>query len=251
MVSTTVTVLGSNGFLGSNLLEDFKELYVCRGLTRDNYNELKNIRRNCSVFVNAAGNSKKMLPEANPLLDFDLSVRDTLKSIIDFSFDTYVYLSSCEVYGNDTKEDAVIDTQKISKYALSKYLTECLVKKYCQKWIILRLNGPVGRNMKKGPVFDILHGDKIWLSPESEFQFLHTSYISRFINLLINKGIANETFNLTGKDTLSLGETMSTLSRHVNCPYSTIIKHNVNVEKAGDLMDIPTSLESIKQLRKI
>src|SRR5579859_7226536 len=147
----SMIILGSNGFIGNNLLNDLGGI----GITKENY-----AGQDCDVLINANGNSRKLLPETDPLTDFDLTVRNTMKSIMDFHFNIYIYVSSCEVYGDlslkeNTKEETNIDIFNVSRYGLSKYLAECIVKKYCKKWIILRLNGPIGPNMKKGPVYDI------------------------------------------------------------------------------------------------
>jgi nucleoside-diphosphate-sugar epimerase len=230
-------ILGSSGFIGSNLVNDLGGI----GITRDNYQS-----DSCDILINSCGNSKKYLPEKDPLTDFDQSVRTTLQSVVDFSFDTYILISSCEVYNGLTNEETTIDVSAISRYGLSKYLAECIVKQYCKKWIILRLNGPIGPNMKKGPVYDILNNSPIWMSAKSEFQFLHVKFISKFIKILLDNKISNEVFNLTGSNVISLTETMNILGKKVASLDNKVIKHSFNVEKANKLMALPTSLESIK-----
>jgi nucleoside-diphosphate-sugar epimerase len=135
----------------------------------------------------------------------------------------------------------------MSRYGLSKYLAERVVQKYCSRWLILRLNGVVGPHMKKGPVYDILKSDRLWLNAESQFQFLHTSYISRFIRHAIGR---NEIYNLTGPDSVSLLECMNLLGRQVPSNNDPPIRHRIDVSKAGKLMPLPPSSVSLDQTRR-
>lgn len=243
MVST-IGVIGGNGFIGNNLVKDFQGVSITKDSPPSRH----------TILINANGNSRKGLPEVDPLADFDLSVRSVLQSVTQMEYDTYVYLSSCEVYGDltqNTKEDTVLDVTKMSRYGLSKYLAESIVRKYCKKWLIIRLNGPIGPGMKKGPVYDILKGDKLWLSGKSQFQIIHTKYLSQFIRLLLDSGVTNEVYNFTGHGTIALNDVMSILNRRISCPDEPVVNHNISTIKAGRLMGgLPSSINSVFEVRK-
>src|SRR5689334_25407031 len=115
-----IFVLGGNGFVGSAFAracaEQGREFAV---LTRANYDEY--LVRSCSLLFNANGNSKKFLADEQPVVDFDLSVRSVRASLVDFRFDSYVFLSSCDVYPDcsgpqTTREDDGIDVARQSPY---------------------------------------------------------------------------------------------------------------------------------------
>jgi nucleoside-diphosphate-sugar epimerase len=235
-----IGILGANGFIGSNLLQIPNSI----GITRENYDD--HIGKHYNVFINANGNSSKRLPEIDPLLDFDLSVRNTLRSIIDFKFDTYIYISSCEVYTDETREDSPIDVSKISRYGLSKYLAEQIVIQHCPKWLILRLNAPIGPKMTKGACFDLMHAERIYVAANSMFQFIHINYLIKFI---MECGITNEVINIAGKDTISLNEVMKVFGTKVDAPSTPIIVHNFNIEKANNILVVPSALESINEIK--
>lgn len=248
MVHKSITILGSNGFVGSNLL---KYLEGSGGITKDNYQQ--NIGGKGDVFINANGNSRKLLPESEPLEDFDLTVRNTLKSVIDFKCDLYIYISSCEVYGDltgDTLENTPIDPSKISRYALSKYLAECIVKKYCENWLILRLNGPIGQNMKKGPIYDIINKDRLWMSARSTLQLIDMKSVSRLITILIDQNVVNKTFNVTGRTGIRLEEVLELFNSSSFCPSEPLINHDITTKKANIYMPLPSSLESLENFRR-
>ena len=46
------------------------------------------------AIVNANGNSKKYLAEQDPQLDYEMSVESVSRSLADFRFETYVFISS-------------------------------------------------------------------------------------------------------------------------------------------------------------
>lgn len=246
----TVGIIGSNGFVGSNLFHDLSHKFECFGITKDNFDK---VDKKFDILINANGNSNKRLSITDPLLDFDLTVRNTLISTTKFEYDTYIYISSCEIYNDifnpeKTKEDSEIEISKISKYALSKYLAENIVKNHCKKHLILRLSTPVGKGLKKGPIYDILHGDKLWMSPESKLQILHTNFISKFILKLIQEEIMNETINLVGNDPIGLLDIICFFSKKIDYPGNPVVLHNINNVKANNIMQVPSSIEAVKIL---
>jgi nucleoside-diphosphate-sugar epimerase len=257
MVSKTIGIIGGKGFIGSNLVSDLNA--TCIDRTYDGSKKF-------DILINASGNSSKLLPDKDPLQDFDLTVRNTLNLVNKFDFDTFVHISSCEVYSKtkipfidydriiyretfeETSADANLDVTKMSRYGFSKYLAECIVKKYCKKWIILRLNGPIGPNLKKGPVYDVYCTRKLWISPTSELQLIHTKYISLFIKNLLNRNVINETFNLTGDGTVNFNGVIQDIKYPYEFPNEPIICHNININKSKLFIDIPSSQKSLGEL---
>ena len=245
MVHKSICVIGKNGFIGSNIVKDLHGT----GIDRSGYSNF--LKKDFDVVINANGNSKKYLSLKEPLLDFDLSVRSTLQSILDFKYDLYIYLSSCEVYEDLTKntlEESIINTSNISRYGLSKYMSECIVKNYCKKWVILRLNGPIGPNMKKGPIYDLMNNDDLWISIKSVMQLIDIKFISEFISILIEKNIFNETFNITGTDSICLEEVAQLLGSKSKFPDYPIITHNIDTNKANSILELPKSIKSVNSL---
>jgi len=246
----SIGIIGK-GFIGSNLFKDLtKKGYACQFVEKDsNWQELS-----FDILINANGNSSKLLPESNPMLDFDLTVRNTLKSITEIKYKKYIYISSCEVYDGlsmtENHENANIKIDKISKYGCSKYLSECLVRNRCDNHLILRLATPIGPGMKKGPMYDILKGEKLWVSGESFYQFISTSYISDFIDLALDNRINNETFNIGGIGQLTLIHVMSMIDKYVLYPLEPVIRKMVTVNKANEILKVPCCAEAIYKLKE-
>jgi nucleoside-diphosphate-sugar epimerase len=205
-----ILIVGGNGFVGSA----YCRLFERRGIpfqvvTRANARELAGTP--CDVLINANGNSKKFLADREPLNEFDASVRSVAETIELFKPDYYVHLSTGDVYPDTTSpaatsEDQVIDPARLSRYGLHKYMAEMLVRGTQKSWLIVRMGGFVGPGLKKNAIFDMMHGDPVWLAPESELQFIHTDHAAAAIWSAVEKRPPNQIVNLGGQGTVHLGE---------------------------------------------
>ena len=69
-----------------------------------------------------------------------------------------------------------------------------MVQNYVSDWLIIRQGGFVGNGIKKNSVFDILYGDKLWVHPDSRFQFINTIESAKLVFQLIDQGISKKIF---------------------------------------------------------
>jgi len=78
-----IFVVGGQGFLGSAFVRQCQARgLACVAITRQNYGEF--VGQECAVLVNANGNSRKYIARADPLWDFDASVRSVRASLREF-----------------------------------------------------------------------------------------------------------------------------------------------------------------------
>ena len=206
-----IYIIGGRGYVGSG----FARYCRSRGLpheviTRDNYDQFAGT--SCDVLVNANGNSRKYLADRDPVAEFDASVRSVAVSLSAFAVKTYVLISTGDVYSDTsspatTDEDRELDLGRMSRYGLHKSLAERLVMGAHRDWLVVRAGGFVGPGIKKNAVFDILTNAKIWLSPESELQFIHTDRAAEIVmGIVERRGTGRQIVNLGGRGTLRLGE---------------------------------------------
>uniref|UniRef100_A0A7C4XLG3 NAD-dependent epimerase/dehydratase family protein n=1 Tax=candidate division WOR-3 bacterium TaxID=2052148 RepID=A0A7C4XLG3_UNCW3 len=248
-----IFVLGYKGFVGGGIYEYFqKEGLDLAGIDVDNYQDF--VGKKCDIFINANGNSKKYLAEEQPLVDFELSVTSVLKTFLDFQFKKYIYISSIDVYNRQdgdeyTKETAIIEVENLSNYGFHKYLAENLVRHYCKDWLIVRLAGMIGPNMKKGPVYDIINERKLWVSSKSRFLTLSTYEVARALIKLFN--VKQEIYNIVASDNIELQEVAKIFDKKIVEEGDKILIYKVNCEKINKVLKMPTSLECIKEFQKI
>jgi nucleoside-diphosphate-sugar epimerase len=247
-----ILVLGGNGFVGSGLARMLRaqgrEFEI---VTRANYDSY--VGHACEILINANGNSKKFLAKDDPKSEFHASVASVRNSLADFSYGKYVLLSSCDVYpdcssSESTHEDAAIDVAKQSPYGFHKYLAELCVRHAAARWLIVRQGGFVGPGLKKNAVFDVLRGERVWVRPESRFQYIHTDASARAVLTLLDMGICNQIVNLTARGTISVAEIMRLAGRRVAGPeHGQPVICDISTDKAAHWLDLPSTRESVEQ----
>jgi len=245
-----IFLLGAKGFVGATVLAELSKFDECVGIDIDNYDE--HIGERCDVLVNVNGNSKKFLAAKQPALEFDLSVRSVVRSVYDFPAEKYVYISTVDVYTDfsdkeSTAEIVEIDNTKQSPYGFHKWLAEQYVKKTCDKWIITRLGGMVGEGLKKGPVYDLTNGEKLWVHPDSRYQYIPTKTVGAVIRYLLENNIENEIFNICAKGTVSLKEVADMLDIEANFNSSSEQQYyEINNEKLCEIFDVPETKNAVR-----
>lgn len=197
-----IAVIGSNGMLGSDLVSYLSPTYRVTGINRDNYSNLIGSTFDC--IINANGNSKRFWANKHVLDDFSISTISVYKTIVDFSCKTYIYISSSDVYENHTSSKFTLENQTISPdtlsaYGLHKYISESIVRNQNKHYLILRSSMILGKNLKKGPIYDILHRRSLYITRESRLQMITTKEVARIIDFLLTNRISREVFNIGGK----------------------------------------------------
>jgi len=245
-----IFIFGGKGFVGSAFVRYCeKNNLKYEIIHRDNYNEFK--AKNCDIFINAAGNSKKNLSNQNPQFDFQSNVSEVLTSFTDFKFKKYILLSSCEVYPDYsnlefTTEKTFIEVKNQSVYGFHKYLGELCVQRNLDDWLIFRLGGMVGEGLKKNPIFDILNGGPLFVDPNSKFQFILTDDVAKIIFQVIKKDIRNELYNLCGDGGITLSDIIKNTDEIIVKPNSPLLHYNVNIEKIKKISNILSSKSTIQ-----
>ena len=241
-------ILGGKGFVGSafaRFCQNTGKNHVV--IDRQNYND--HVGKSCDVLINASGNSSKILATKDPLQDFDATVRNTRKSLVDFKFKKYLLVSSCDVYPDcsspgTTREDMAIDVSRQSPYGFHKHLAEECVRHGTHDWIIVRLGGMVGQGLKKNPIFDIINGGPLWLDPKSQLQYMGTDDVAKITFMLIQKDLKQEIFNLCGRGLVKLEDIIKNHKVNVS-PNSPQVKYDINIDKISKITEIPDSVSTV------
>ena len=248
-----IYVIGGNGFVGSAYVRLLEQKGLpFRIITRQNYKSYAGTA--CDILINANGNSKKFLATREPLNEFDQSVRSVAESINAFTCKTYVLLSTGDVYPQQhtpevTSEDQSIDPAKQSRYGLHKMLAETLVQGTQKNWLIVRMGGFVGPGLKKNAIYDMLKNAPVWLSPESDLQFISTDKAATLVWELIEKGISREIINMGAIGCVNLGalhrKIGSTSEFKADAP---TVRYELSLKKLNALTSqaLPSSEEEIQ-----
>ena len=240
-----IAVIGSNGMLGSDLVSYLSSINSITGINRDNYSNLIGSTFDC--IINANGNSKRFWANKHVLEDFTRSTISVYKTIVDFTCKIYIYISSSDVYENHTSSEFTLENQSInpdnvSAYGLHKYLSECIVRNHNKYYLILRSSMILGKNHKKGPIYDILHKHPLYITRESKLQLITTKEVARIIDFLLTNKISREIFNMGGKGAVSF----KNIDAKVRMPVTFMKKiekqeYEMSVAKLGKIYPLETS----------
>lgn len=187
---TKIGIVGCSGFVGSYIYNTF----LCSGsLSCEEFEP----NTDYDFVIDANGNSRKFWANQNPLEDFSKSVTSVYERMVinkPFKrFGTYVYISSIDAYQNNL-------------YGMNKRIAEEIIKLHCDNWVILRCSAIIGEGMKKGVLYDLINERKTFLKPSSRLQFITLRELQNIVESAINNGISNQTFNVAGKDSVSVQE---------------------------------------------
>jgi len=201
-----LAVLGANGLLGSGLVKYLSSNYEVTPITRENYEEHKG--QKFDLFINANGNSKRFWALQNVFQDFEASTISVYKTMFDFQFNKYVYISSVDVYPDLSSPQKTQENQEIkvidqNTYGFHKYLSEQIVKKHVSDWLILRPSMILGTGLKKGPFFDILNNNPIFVTLDTKLQLTTTQGIAEIIETLFKNSVTGEIINVGGERSFS------------------------------------------------
>jgi nucleoside-diphosphate-sugar epimerase len=247
-----IFILGGNGFVGSGFVSYLRAQGMSvTVIDRANYNQL--IGTEIEILINANGNSKKFLAKDEPKAEFLASVTTVRNSLVDFKFKKYVFLSTSDVYPDCSKldltcEESVLNVAEQSPYGFHKHLAELCVQHCAKNWLIVRQGGFVGHGMKKNAVFDVLNGEKIWVHPDSRFQFINTEESARLVIELVQQNISNQIFNLTSTGTISVSEIMKLAGRIVpHDPSTKPLCYEISTNKVSRYVTLPTTYETVQK----
>ncbi|MDD5650731.1 MAG: hypothetical protein PHF86_10025 [Candidatus Nanoarchaeia archaeon] len=199
-----IGIIGANGFVGKELSNVLSKDYEVYDITKDNQSYFYDMT--FDVLINANGNSKKYWANQNPIEDFELSTKSVYESIINFKFKKYIYISSVDA--------------ELSRlpYGLNKRLSEMIVKNIPdnKSYLILRCSVIIGKEMKKGILYDILNNKDVFISSNSKLQFITNTEIANIIQRLLQLNILNECIDISGKSNISVSDIGFILHKRIN-----------------------------------
>lgn len=210
-----IGIIGSKGFLGSALSKVSIEYdHKIVEISRDNYPKHKTEK--FDIIINAATPSKKYWASQNPFSDFMATVTLTADLIYNWNYKKLIQISSMSVNEDGTKHP----------YAINKKAAE-IITSY-KNPLIVRLSNLYGDGLRKGPLYDLLNSNKLYVDIKSEYSFISTDFVSKWIfDNLHKEGI----IQVGAKDAISLSEIAKRLDLSVNWEGKIECIRSSNIEK--------------------
>ena len=233
-MSKTIGIIGSQGFIGGNLFQyfldntDYDVVPIYRG-----YETPSDIEFDC--IINAGGNSRKMIAEADPCMDFEKNVKEVYWSVINHRYKKYVLIGSIDA----------IDS--IGVYGHNKKIAEGIVQKL-KHHCILRCGSVIGPKMKKGVVYDIVNDLPVWIDLTSTIQFVTVKKIFQYIENYVNSDyLDNMCLNMIGHGNAMPFEIATALGKDPSKLKFSDMAHTENYRYEPYHEIIESSVEFIKE----
>lgn len=246
-----IAVIGGDGMLGRDLVAYLSKKFEVTSISKTNYKKFVN--KSFEIIINANGNSKRFWANENIIGDFEASTISVYKSLFDFNYNLYIYISSSDVYMNHednavNSEDSIPSNIKLSPYGFHKFLSEKIVINNCPSYLILRSSLILGTGLKKGPIFDIFNKLPLRISEESKLQMITAHDIARIIISLLNKKITNEVFNIGGRGVVNFSMLNKYFKDKINFSKNAETQiYEMNVEKINKIFPILSSSEYLEK----
>jgi nucleoside-diphosphate-sugar epimerase len=246
-----IGIIGYEGFIGSAMVR------ACQRAGHDfiGYGRNAIVTDNCELIIDCNGNSKKYEVNQNPIRGYDSIVASVSKRLEQANKNQkYIYLSSGEVYGSQqvkSLETDDIDVSEVSIYGNLKLQAEELIKIHQEKSLIVRPSGFVGYGLLKNPIYDLLHGSKLFVHPESRFQFCDVDW---FADTVIWLGLqeASGVWNVSAAGTVSIKDVSNMAGVKIEevTPNSSIEHHELSTGKLEKQMAVPNTIDVVNEFLK-
>lgn len=146
------SLVGYTGFVGSNIAEkaSFDGLYNSKNITEA-------FDTKPDLLIYSGVRAEKYLANKEPEKDYEI-ISEAINNIKKINPKRLVLISTIDVYKNpvNVNEDKIIETTELHPYGLNRYLLEKWVEESLDKYLIIRLPGLYGKNIKKNFIFDIM-----------------------------------------------------------------------------------------------
>lgn len=221
-------IIGSNGFLGKNIVRNLEKEHSLRSITRDNFDWKTNRDIYYDAIINAAGQSKKYIAETDPVSDLRNNVELIYHINNKYKFKKLIHISS-------------IDVHKQGIYSLHKKMAENVVRELISNYTILQCGAIIGPGLKKGVVYDILNDLPIRLTKYSTLQLITTKDIARVMSDVLEENY-NRTILVAGSP-ITVEDMAMALNKNIS-KYGTVTQsYTMNTDPT---LKLKTSTEYMK-----
>ena len=164
------------------------------------------------LMIMTFANANKGKAIADPHFDFTETLANTAEYIHGVQAKRVILVSTVDVYNKtdnfkDTSEETEINPAKLNPYGFHKYLMEQYVKRFSDKYLIVRLPGIVGPGLKKNAVYDHCNPEKkLFISGQSQMNYVHSDHVAAEVMRYSATADSCKTLNFVASDTLKISD---------------------------------------------
>ena len=220
---SSVAVIGANGYVGSALYQELlrSAKYSVVGVTRENYSAMK--ERDFDIIINCAMPSARFWAKNHPEEDFVETVKKTADLLYGWKFKKFIQISTVSAR---CQLDTVYGRHKLAAENLCDFGDN----------LIVRLGALYGESMKKGVLFDMLEGKKVFVDKASRYSFISVSFCASWMASNLDR---HGMVELGGKNAIAIGD----VAKHMQA--------NVEFDGAINHQDIESAEENLPEAARV
>lgn len=160
-------LVGNTGFVGSNLCLSTKFDY-----TYNSQNITESYDTKPDILIYAGVTGTKFLANSNPQNDI-LNINNAIKNISSIRPNKLVLISTVDIFSNPhmVDEDTIPIIDNLCPYGRHRLILEKWVQENISDYLIVRLPGIYGENLKKNLIFDLYNKIPVMLTKDKMAQF--------------------------------------------------------------------------------
>jgi len=254
MIKEKIFTTGINSGLGKYIYENLGG----EGLDRDtSFEECEKIKKEgVDVIIHCAFNLRKNI-DSNSLYDYLEDNVFLTKNLLSIPHKKFIFISSLEVYPTNQNihpEEEVINLDSLDNiYAVTKLMSETIVRNNCKNCLILRASGLLGKYSRKNSLIKIISEKKcsLTLSEKSEFNYVLHSDVLDFIKFAIKENLQG-IYNMVSSQNITLLEIANMFNKKVNFGSYVYKTGQIDNNKIASVFPIfkKTSKEIVNKFRK-
>lgn len=240
-------ISGEQSGLGKHLFEIFGGIPFTRQTSQDEFEKLK---KGVDIIIHAAFNSNKDIDSNNLYSYLEDNIFLTEK-LIKIPHKKFIFISSVDVYPKDERthaENEIIDINLVSGiYALTKLMSETIVKEESSNYLILRCSSLLGKYARKNTLKKMIDESKpiLKLSRHSIFNYILHQNVSDFINLALKKDLKG-IYNLVSSKNISLSEVAILFKKKVT--FGDFIYKAGDIDNTKAFLVLPSLKKTSKEI---
>lgn len=219
-----IIVTGSTGNLGSHIIKNSDHHYL--GINRTNWNQLSDVHENnYDAIIHCAYDLKNSIT-MHPVKNLDSNILSTAK-ILEVARDkkvkTFVFVSSCAVYGDSSNSAEDKPCIPVTMNGHIKLFNEELVKSFCKSnninYLILRVFNTYGGNDEFSVVQRMIKCSQNKTSFTlindgiSERDFIFVEDVASIIRMLLEQNISNEIINIGSGESVKIKDIFNAVQK--------------------------------------
>lgn len=210
-------VTGALSGLGKHIYELFSGIAWDRHLQDKDRGVIK--RTGADTIIHCASNSSQEV-SSDTLYGY---VGDNVlltEELVEVPHRKFIFISSVDVYPKQKglhREDEVIDVNNvIGMYAVTKLMSESIVRQHCPNHLILRCTSLLGKYSRKNSLIRILEDEpcRLTLTQDSRLNYILHSDVSGFIQFAIKNDLQG-IYNVSCSESIKLREVATMIGKRV------------------------------------